>query len=194
MQVTDALLNYETVKYFTNEAMEVANYRAAIVEYQASEMTLLISLNGLNLVQGLIMFSGVAAGMAVCAAKVASGALTVGDAVLFLSLMSQIYAPLNYFGSYYRQIQRYMIDMENMFELLARRGSVRDAPRAPPLRLATGALEFRNVWFAYKPERMILKDVSLSVRAPDKNPVNPTTPCAGVVRLLCAPRRAATTT
>lgn len=50
---------------------------------------------------------------------VADGELTVGDAVLFVTLMQQLYAPLNYFGTYYRTIQQYMIDMENMFDLLA---------------------------------------------------------------------------
>jgi hypothetical protein len=68
-QVTDALLNYETVKYFTNEEMEANNYRGAIEGYQRSETVLLVSLNALNFVQGMIMFGGVAAGMTVCAAK-----------------------------------------------------------------------------------------------------------------------------
>ena len=101
--------------------------------------------------------------MSVCAAKVTTGDLTVGDAVLFLTLMSQIYAPLNFFGSYYRQIQRYMIDMENMFELLATRGAVQDAPTARSLTPAGAGIEFRDVWFGYKPERIVLKDVNLSV-------------------------------
>ena len=58
--------------------------------------------------------------MLCCAVQgVANGELTVGDAVLFVTLMQQLYAPLNYFGTYYRTIQQYMIDMENMFDLLA---------------------------------------------------------------------------
>lgn len=44
----------------------------------------------------------------------ADGSLTVGDAVLFVTLMTQLYAPLNFFGSYYRMIQQSTIDMENM--------------------------------------------------------------------------------
>jgi ABC-type transport system involved in Fe-S cluster assembly fused permease/ATPase subunit len=163
VQLTDALLNYETVKYFTNEALEAANYASAITAYQASEAVLLISLSALNLIQGLIMFCGVAAGMTVCAAKVTSGVLSVGDAVLFLTLMSQIYAPLNYFGSYYRQIQRQMIDMENMFDLLATRGAVEDVQGAGKLQLYGGAIELRNVWFGYKPDRIILKGINLTV-------------------------------
>jgi ATP-binding cassette subfamily B (MDR/TAP) protein 6 len=165
VQVTDALLNYETVKYFTNEDMECASYQAAIQAYQYSEAILLMSLNALNLVQGLIMFGGVAAGMTVCASRVSAGDLTVGDAVLFLTLMGQIYSPLNFFGSYYRQIQRYMIDMENMFDLLEKPGVVQDAPGARQLQLARGTIEFRNVWFAYKPAHMVLKDMSLTVRS-----------------------------
>ncbi len=60
-----------------------------------------------------------AEGLHDCLQGVANGSLTVGDAVLFVTLMQQLYAPLNYFGTYYRTIQQYMIDMENMFDLLA---------------------------------------------------------------------------
>jgi ATP-binding cassette, subfamily B (MDR/TAP), member 6 len=70
VQVTDALLNFETVKYFTNEALEVAMYRSSIVAYQSSESTFLISLNLLNLTQACIMFAGIATGMVVCVHQV----------------------------------------------------------------------------------------------------------------------------
>lgn len=47
------------------------------------------------------------AGLVVCVRGIVSGKLTVGDAVLFLSLMSQLVAPLSFFGSYYRQVGRW---------------------------------------------------------------------------------------
>lgn len=78
--------------------------------------------------------------MPAAAAGVADHVLTVGDAVLFLSLMAQLYGPLNFFGSYYRTIQQYMIDMENLMQLLARQGAVADAADAKELVVAKGEL------------------------------------------------------
>lgn len=90
VQVTDALLNFETVKYFCNEELEIDSYGKAIEAYQRSERALLVSLNVLNVVQALIMFAGIATGMTVCVHEVVRGNLSVGDSVLFLTLMSQV--------------------------------------------------------------------------------------------------------
>lgn len=162
--MTDALLNYETVKYFTSEELEAGNYGTAIATYQSSEYRMLVSLVTLNFVQCLIMFSAIASGMTVCISKVATGDLTVGDAVLFLTLMGQLYGPLNYFGSYYRVIQQNMIDMENLFDLLGRESGVSDAPGASALAVKTAALEYRSVTFSYDPARTILRNVSFKAR------------------------------
>lgn len=88
--MTDALLNFETVKYFTNEDMEVQNLSRAIAAYQKSERALMVSLNVLNVVQALILFAGISTGMTVCVHEVVRGNLSVGDSVLFLTLMSQV--------------------------------------------------------------------------------------------------------
>jgi ABC-type transport system involved in Fe-S cluster assembly fused permease/ATPase subunit len=78
----------------------------------------------------------------------------------------QIYAPLNYFGSYYRQIQRYMIDMENMFELLGASSAVDDKPGAEEFELKGGEIAFRNVTFGYKPDRIVLRNISFPCALP----------------------------
>ncbi|GFR40137.1 hypothetical protein Agub_g693, partial [Astrephomene gubernaculifera] len=159
-RATDALLNYETVKYFTNEKHESQCYAASIAAYQSAEFRSLSSINLLNVVQSGIMFAGIASGLLVCAGGVASHVLTVGDAVLFLSLMAQLYGPLNFFGSYYRTIQQYMIDMENLLELLGRRGGVQDAPTARELVVAKGELVFDDVCFQYDAGQVVLRHVS----------------------------------
>ena len=111
-RMTDALLNYETVKYFTAEEYERDRYRDAIAAYQAIEYRLMASLAGLNVVQSTIIFGGTAAGLYVCAKGVAAGELRVGDAVLYLSLVAQLAVPLNWFGTFYRTIQQQMLDVE----------------------------------------------------------------------------------
>ncbi|GBF99523.1 hypothetical protein Rsub_11957 [Raphidocelis subcapitata] len=168
-RVTDALLNWETVKYFCNEDLETKRYGKAIDDYQTAEYSFSSSLNVLNVMQSAIMFAGISSGMLLCTAGVAKGTLTVGDTVLFLTLMAQLYGPLNFFGTYYRVIQQYMIDMENLLQLLETRGRVYDAPNARPLVLRGGEVEFDGVCFGYEPARTVLKEVSF--RAPPSSTV-----------------------
>ena len=65
-KATDALLNYETVKYFSNEELERRNFEIAIRNYQKVEYTLIASLNGLNVLQSIIIWSGMIGGLIVC--------------------------------------------------------------------------------------------------------------------------------
>lgn len=161
-KVTDTLMNYETVKYFNNDAYESKQYAKAIQEYQRAEYLTSVSMNGLNIVQSLIMFLGVSSGLLVCLAAVQRGTMTVGDTVLYMAMMSQLYQPLAFFGSNYRVIQTYMIDMENLLNLLEKRPKVVDSPGAKPLKVTGGEIVFDNVTFGYTPDAIVLKDVSLS--------------------------------
>ena len=110
------------------------------------------------------MFTGIAAGLVVCVNGVSKGTLGVGDTVLFMTLMVQLYEPLNYFGTYYRIIQKYMIDMENLFELLEKQPGVSDHLWAKPLLLCKGEVQFKNVWFEYEAGNAILKDINFTAR------------------------------
>lgn len=159
-RATDALLNYETVKIFGNEKLEETQYAAAIDAYQAVDFKLTASMNALNVAQSAVIFIGLAAGMTVCTAGVADGSLTVGDAVLFVTLMQQLYAPLNFFGTYYRMIQSAMLDMEGIIELLKTEATVRDAPNAVPLKISKCQVEFDRVSFKYADGAPVLHDVS----------------------------------
>ncbi|CAL5222423.1 g4785 [Coccomyxa viridis] len=161
-RVTDALLNYETVKVFGNEEYERDALDQCIVKYQDVEYKLMASLNGLNVLQSIIIFSGLIAGLMVCVKGVADGKLTVGDAVLFITLMQQLYAPLNYFGSYYRTIQRQLIDMENCFELLATNAGLTDKPDAKDIVTSKCSIEFRDVSFSYVADSPVIKDISFT--------------------------------
>ena len=163
-RATDALLNYETVKLFGNEKLEEDQYAAAIDAYQKVDFKLSSSMNLLNIAQALVIWVGIAAGMMVCTAGVADGSLTVGDVVLFVTLMQQLYAPLNFFGSYYRMLQQSMMDMEGIFDLLATNPGVEDAEEATPHTLPPSAtsyqVEFRDVSFAYSDGAPVLKHVN----------------------------------
>lgn len=65
-RAADALLNYETVKYFGNEEYETKQYADAIDAYQAKDFWLQASLNMVNVAQSLMIFAGTASGLLVC--------------------------------------------------------------------------------------------------------------------------------
>ncbi|KZC11789.1 ATP-binding cassette sub-family B member 6, mitochondrial [Dufourea novaeangliae] len=160
----DSLLNFETVKYYGTESYEVDSYRKAIIEFQAEEWKSMITLNILNTSQNIIVCSGLLAGSLLCLHMVvANQGLTIGDYVLFASYIIQLYVPLNWFGTYYRAIQKNFVDMDNMFDLLREEQEVIDAPGAGPLVIKRGQVEFSNVTFSYAPEKVILKNVSFVV-------------------------------
>ncbi|CAH2096146.1 unnamed protein product [Euphydryas editha] len=160
----DSLLNYETVKYYGAESYEVLSYRDAIMNFQKEEFKSLITLNMLNTMQNIIICAGLLAGSLLAISMVVrTYELTVGDYVLFASYIIQLYVPLNWFGTYYRAIQKNFVDMENMFDLMRVDSDVRDAAGAPELLVRRGGLEFKHVSFGYGPERLVLNNVSFKV-------------------------------
>ncbi|CAH0398324.1 unnamed protein product [Chilo suppressalis] len=160
----DSLLNFETVKYYGAESYEVLTYKDAIVNFQKEEYKSLITLNMLNTIQNIIICSGLMAGSLLCVHMVANTQqLTVGDYSLFATYLVQLYVPLNWFGTYYRAIQRNFVDMENMFDLMRVDSDVKDMPGAPDLLVRRGAIEFKDVSFGYGPERLVLNNVSFTV-------------------------------
>ncbi|XP_051010025.1 ATP-binding cassette sub-family B member 6 [Acomys russatus] len=162
-RAVDSLLNFETVKYYNAEGYEVERYREAIIKFQSLEWKSTASLVVLNQTQNLVIGLGLLAGSLLCAYFVSEQKLQVGDFVLFGTYITQLYMPLNWFGTYYRMIQTNFIDMENMFDLLKEETEVRDVPGAGPLRFHKGRIEFENVHFSYADGRETLQDVSFTV-------------------------------
>ncbi|SAI74546.1 ABC transporter ATP-binding protein [Bordetella ansorpii] len=161
----ESLLNYETVKYFGNEAHEAARFDASLQRYERAAVRSQVSLSILNVGQALIISIGLTVVMAMAAQGIADGRHTLGDFVLVNTYLLQLYQPLNFFGFIYREIKQALVDMESMFTLLGQQREVADAPGARPLKADGAALEFRDVHFGYDPRRPILKGVSFSVPA-----------------------------
>ena len=159
----DSLLNYETVKYFGTEQHEAGRYDRSIERYEKAAVRTQVSLAMLNTGQEVILSAGLVGGMLMAGMGVASGELTLGDFVLVNTFMIQLYTPLNWLGSVYRDLRQSLIDMENMFELLQVKDKIVDEADAPPLQVSDGVVEFNNVTFGYSDERTILKNVSFKV-------------------------------
>jgi ATP-binding cassette subfamily B protein len=162
-KAVDSLLNFETVKYFGNEAHEARRYDASYRRYEAAYVRSEVSLNGLNFGQQAIIACGLMAVMLMAAFRVADGRMTVGDFVLVNTYMLQVFQPLNFLGFAYREIKQGLVDMEAMFRLLRVEQEVRDKPGAPALRVTEGEVRFDDVRFGYRPDRVILKGVSFTV-------------------------------
>jgi ABC-type transport system involved in Fe-S cluster assembly fused permease/ATPase subunit len=159
----DSLLNYETVKYFGNEAYEARRYDESLQRYERASVRSKTSLSVLNIGQGLIIAIGLVAVMLMAAQGVRSGRMSVGDFVLVNTYLIQLYLPLNFLGFVYREIKQSLADMEAMFDLLDIHREVEDKPGAPSLATRGGELAFDHVDFGYDPRRTILHDVSFRV-------------------------------
>ena len=159
----DSLLNYETVKYFGNEAHEARRYDVALQRYETAAVKTRISLSWLNIGQNVIIALGVTLLMTMSALSVVAHQATVGDFVLVNAYLIQLYLPLNFLGTVYREIRQSLIDMEAMVDLLGVDIEVADRPGAPDLLVTGGRIEFRHVAFGYDPRRPILKDLSFTV-------------------------------
>jgi ATP-binding cassette subfamily B protein len=81
------------------------------------------------------------------------------------AMMIQLYQPLNFMGMLYNGIKQSVVDIEKMFEVLARPAEIKDMPGAKPLVVTAGRVRFDEVRFSYEPARPILKGLSFEVPA-----------------------------
>jgi ATP-binding cassette subfamily B protein len=161
----DSLLNYETVKYFCNEEHERARYDEAMQSYENAAVQSKFTLSVLNVGQAVIISLGLVVNLFFTLQGIQKGALTVGDLVVVNTLLIQLYWPLFNLGFAYREIKTGIMNLRTMFELLAEPEDVYDAPNAPPISIHGGVIEFKDVHFAYQPERPIIKGLSFTIPA-----------------------------
>ncbi|MEM6849693.1 MAG: ABC transporter ATP-binding protein/permease [Pseudomonadota bacterium] len=161
----DSLINFETVKYFNNEAMETERFDRSMADYERAAIKTWISLAWLNMGQAIIFTAGLTVLMVLSARAVMAGEQTIGDFVMINALLMQLSIPLNFIGFVYREIKQGLADVEDMFAILAKAPEVTDPPGAPDLQVAGGTVRFENVSFHYDPDRPILHGVSFEVPA-----------------------------
>jgi ATP-binding cassette subfamily B (MDR/TAP) protein 7 len=155
-------------QYFNNEKYEVGRYNNALQAYEKASIKVATSLAFLNSGQNIIFSSALTAMMYLAANGVANGQLTVGDLVMVNQLVFQLSVPLNFLGSVYRELRQSLLDMETLFNLQKVNVKVADKPGAKPLVLTKGEIKFENVSFGYRPDRPIIKNLSLTIPAGKK--------------------------
>mmetsp|Transcript_32097 Transcript_32097/g.83228 ORF Transcript_32097/g.83228 Transcript_32097/m.83228 type:complete len:806 (+) Transcript_32097:23-2440(+) len=166
-RMTDSLINFETVKYFTNEEYERIRYRSAVSKYQSKSMATQASLSVLNIVQQIIVNITVGGGLLFAVWSVSRGTMDFGSFVAVNVYVLNLFQPLNFLGTIYNMLVTAVVDMKNFGELLAETPDIVDLPGAVPLRVAPGhaKIEFRAVHFHYRrqPTQNSLRDVSFVV-------------------------------
>ncbi len=188
----DSLLNYETVKYFNNEAFEAARYDENLQNYRRAAIKSQTTLSMLNTGQQLIIATGLVAMLWRATQGVVDGRMTLGDLVMVNAFMIQLYIPLGFLGVIYREIKQSLTDLDKMFTLMEKEREIADQPGALPLvfspaqgprALGQGRVQglsasesapastafpdatvrFENVSFAYETARPILRNVSFEI-------------------------------
>jgi ATP-binding cassette subfamily B protein len=162
-QAIDSLLNYETVKYFGNEAWETRRYDEHLKKWEFAAVRNQTSLALLNSGQSAIIAIGITLLLSLAANEVIQGTMTLGDLVLINAFMLQLYMPLHFLGFVYREIKHSLADMEKMFGLLEENEEIKDRLDAFELIGKDAEVRFENVDFSYEPNRQILFDVSFQI-------------------------------
>ena len=161
----DSLINYETVKYFNNEALELKRYDKTLNQWEDIAVKSYTSMAILNFGQATIIALGVTAILFFATQGVVDNSMSMGDLVMVNALMLQLFIPLGALGIIYRQFKYTLADMDLIFKLLDKKPEISDIKSAPTLQLTHGDIEFRQVNFSYQAEREILKDISFSIQS-----------------------------
>ncbi len=167
-QAVDSLINYETVKYFGNEAYEMQRYDDTLQVWEDAAVKSQTSLSALNVGQGAIIATGVTLIMFMASQGVVDGEMSMGDLVLVNAFMIQMFIPLNFLGIVYSQLKHALSDMDRMFTLIEEQPEIRDIKNAPTLQVSKGTLRFEHVDFHYHPDRTILHGIDFEIPAGKK--------------------------
>jgi len=162
-RLADSLMNYDTVKAFTNEALESGKFSATMEDWMAAGIKNQRALFILHVGQSGVIALGVAAIMVLAGQAVLARQMSVGDLVLINAYALQVCLPLNALGFVYRESRDAWVNAERLFALLRERPEIEDAPAMPALHAGAGDVVFEHVRFHYDPQRPVLFDVSLRI-------------------------------
>lgn len=162
-KAVDALLNFETVKYFNNESFEIERYDQGLNRWENAAVKSQTSLAWLNVGQGAIISAGLAVLLIMAAYDVVSGKFTMGDFVMLNAFLLQLYIPLSFLGTIFREVNHSLIDTDRMFGLLNEEQEITQVDDAVTLDSKNPHIRFENVHFAYNANRKILRDISFEI-------------------------------
>jgi ATP-binding cassette subfamily B protein len=166
-EAIESLINYETVKYFGNEKIELSRCDNTLSKWEDNAVISQSSMSLLNFGQAAIIAVAVTLIMFFAADEVRNGDMSIGDFVLVNAFLLQLFIPLGFLGIVYRQMKHSLTDMDQLIKLLDEVPEIQDRPDAQPLNITRGEVRFEHVAFAYQDDRPILHDIDFSI-APGK--------------------------
>ena len=161
-KMIDSLLNFETVKYFNNEDHEFSRLDESLAKYENAANKNRMSLSLLNVSQTFVIMIGITIMLVLSVFGIKNGTISVGGFVVINAYMLQLYQPLNFLGTIYREIRQSLIDMENMFNLLNEKNNVKDSGKNN-IENKNSEIIFKNISFGYHPDRLIIKNLSFKL-------------------------------
>ena len=161
-KLIDSLLNFETVKYFNNEEHEYRRLFESLDQYEKEAINNQYSLSYLNIAQTIVIMTGIIIMLSMSAFDIRAGNLTIGGFVVINAYMLQLYQPLNFFGTVYREIRQSLTDMENLFTLWEEKPNLSDTDKNL-FKTEEASIRFENVSFDYDKRRTIIKNISFNV-------------------------------
>ena len=161
-KLIDSLLNFETVKYFNNEKHEYERLNESLKEYEKESVNNQYSLSYLNIAQTVVIMVGITVMLVMSAYDIRAGHLSIGGFVVINAYMLQLYQPLNFFGTVYREIRQSLTDMENLFTLWEEKPNLTDSDQSVS-QTKQASIRFENVSFDYDERRTIIENISFEV-------------------------------
>ena len=163
--VQEALGAARVVRAFGREGHEERRFARHFREGMWARIRYEFATSKFTLTIGMMIATGTAAVLYIGARQVQAGAITVGELVLVMSYMSQLYTPVKALSKGAGSLQKQLASAERAFSLLDEEPDVRERPDARPLTRAAGEIRFEHVWFSYGGGRHVLRDVSLRIPA-----------------------------
>ena len=151
------------VKAFGRENDEQQRYLNRGADGMRARLRMNIFEGGYSLLVGLTTTLGTAAVLWIGVRHIQDGTLTVGQLLLVLSYVGQLYDPLKTIGRKAATLQGHLTSLERAFALLDELPEVLERPNAKTIVRARGDVRFENVCFSYDGAQNVLQGVNLSV-------------------------------
>lgn len=163
--VQEVLGAIRLVKAFSQEEGEVNRFLQQSTTTLRERVRVILTESSLGMSTGFTVGIGTALVLVLGVRQVQLGQLTIGDLLLVMAYLTQLFAPLETIGRQIAEQQGALVSARRSFALLDRTPTIIDRDAGRPIVRATGDVEFRNVDFSYKQGKDVLRDVCLKVPA-----------------------------
>lgn len=163
--IADNLINYETVKYFAKEKREIFSLKEAFKEWQRTLWNFALTFRQMHIAVTSVSTIAIAIILAMAASDVMNGSATAGDFVLVVSFAVQVFPSFERLVFKIRRLAKSYTDIKDYFAILDFPLVVKDPEQPLKFEYEKGAIEFKNLSFAYANGQDALKNISITMPA-----------------------------